>query len=1722
MSNEHILQSVDCPKPQSIHHLLEIQGDRRANAVAIAGLGHPPLSFRRLLLHVEQAAKTLNTLGIGRNDRVAMVTPNGPEMASAFLAVSSAATFAPLNPLCRTNEFEFYLTDLGAKALIVQSSADSPAIAVAQKHSIAIIELSPVGEGETGIFSIRSEKRPSVSQGGVAQADDVALILYTSGTTARPKMVPLTHSNLLASAGNVAATLQLTETDRCLNVMPLFHIHGLVGAVLSSIVAGSEVVCTSGFDLEQFFPWLEDFRPTWYTAVPTMHQAIVARFKENRETIARSSLRLIRSSSAPLPPQVMRELEALFNVPVIETYGMTEASHQIASNPLPPRERKAGSVGPATLTEIAMMDEAGNLLPSGEIGEIVIRGAPVMAGYENDPKANREAFTDGWFRTGDQGYLDEDGYLFITGRLKEIINRGGEKISPLEVDQVLMDHPAVTQVVTFAIPHPTLGEEVASAIVLHKRASVTESEIREFAAKRLTDFKVPRQIFIVEEIPEGPTGKLRRVGLAEKLSLKSFDQPQTLPKAEYTAFRTPLEKVLAEIWAEVLDLERVGAHDNFFYLGGDSILATLVVSRVRRVLQLELSLVSFFENPTVAEMALSLETTGQAVSALQSLTLQAISRDGEIPLSHGQERMWFIDQLEHGNSIYNRPAFIRLKGDLKAVVLEQCLNEIIRRHEILRTTFPAVNGQPLQVISPLQPLALSVRDITGLPEGEREAEVRRQATEEAALSFDLDRGSLIRARLLRLGEEEHILLLTMHHIVFDGWSEGVLFQELAVLYESLSTGQPSPLSELPIQYADFAVWQRQWLQGEIFDSQLAYWKTQLAGASVLELPTDHPRPSVQTFRGSKQFLFVGRALTESLKAISREEGTTLFMTLLAAFQTLLHRYTGKDDIIVGSPIAGRNRTDIEGLIGFFVNTLILRTDFWGDPDFRELLGRVRKVALDAYAHQDLPFEKLVEELHPQRNFSHSPLFQVLFVLQNAPMRAPRLTGLSVSPLKVESETATFDLSLLMVEEADSLRGTIEYNTDLFDEGTISRMIGHFQTLLESIVTEPGTPISRLALLTDSERDRLLVDWNNTNRDYPKEKCIHQLFEAQVEQTPEAIAVVFEDGQLTYRELNARANRLAYDLSKLGVGPETLVGICLERSLQMVVGILGVLKSGGAYVPLDPVYPKDRLAFMLEDSEIQVVLTQERVMSHLPPHTAQVVYLDTLDQSAEFEAFQVPTNPVNRTTADNAAYVIYTSGSTGKPKGVLITHYNVTRLLQATHSWFHFDQNDIWTLFHSYAFDFSVWEIWGSLLYGGRLVVVPYWVSRSPEMFYELLSQEKVTVLNQTPSAFGQLIEVEKSSMHSHDLALRLVLFGGEALDFHILKPWFDRHGDQRPQLVNMYGITETTVHVTYRPITTGNLSTSRGSLIGVPIPDLELYVLDQSQNLVPIGVPGELYVGGAGVGRGYLNRPELTAERFIPNPFRSRAGKRLYRSGDLVRYLPNRDIEYRGRIDAQIKIRGFRIELEEIETVLRQHAAVREVVVISRGEKPAEKRLVAYVVPAQEAPTVSELNGFLRQKLPEYMVPSAFMFLDSLPLTSNGKIDRRNLPGPDQSRPEQENSFVAPRTPVEELLAQIWAEVLDLERVGINDNFFELGGHSLLLTQVASRIQRAFLVLLPLRILFDAPTIAGLSAAIAAAQLGQEDAAEVARMVEELKQLSPDEIAELLEEERSHVSEGKQ
>jgi amino acid adenylation domain-containing protein len=926
------------------------------------------------------------------------------------------------------------------------------------------------------------------------------------------------------------------------------------------------------------------------------------------------------------------------------------------------------------------------------------------------------------------------------------------------------------------------------------------------------------------------------------------------------------------------------------------------------------------------------------------------------PLSFSQQRLWFIEQLTPGTAAYNMPLALRLSGRLDLAALARSLNEIVRRHDALRTSFPAQEGRPQQRVAPSLSLVLPLIDLRSLPDGKRDAEFQRLAIEEARQRFDLARGPLLRASLLRVGAEEHLLLLTVHHIVADGWSLGVLFRELGTLYAAFVEGRSSPLPELPIQFADFALWQRNWLRGEILERQLAYWQQQLAGApAVLSLPTDFPRPPAQSFRGARHWYSLSPSLTAALKQLSQSEGATLFMTVLAALQTLLARCTGQTDIVVGSPIANRNRTEIEGLIGFFVNALVLRTDLSGDPSFREVLRRVREVALSAYAHQDLPFERLVEELQPERSLGHQPMFQVVFSLLNAPKASMTFGGLTLSSLELDRGNTKFDLTWFMEEQDGALHGVLEYSTDLFEAPTIVRLVGHFQVLLEGIAADPDQRLSRLPLLTTRERQQLLtgVDWVSgpvVCSEAP-ELCVHQLFEVQAARAPEAVALVFESEQFTYAALNARANQIAHHLRSLGVGPEVRVGLCLERSLEMVVGVLAILKAGGGYVPLDPAAPRERLAFLLEDATISVLLTQQRLRDRLPARAAAVISMD--DPAAPWSTASRE-NPVSAAGPDSLAYVIYTSGSTGRPKGVLVTHAHVARLFAATDSWFRVGPQDVWTLFHSIAFDFSVWELWGALMYGGRLVVVPYWISRSPEAFLELLSRERVTVLNQTPSAFYQLIQAEEETSDL-PLALRLVIFGGEALSLPRLRPWFARHGDAVPQLVNMYGITETTVHVTYRPLSAADLERGAGSMIGVPIPDLRVYLLDRHLEPVPVGMAGELYVGGAGVARGYLDRPELTAERFIPDPFSDETGARLYRSGDLARWLADGDLEYLGRADDQVKIRGFRIELGEIAAVLAQHPGVRECVVLAREDpsEPAsgagEKRLVAYIVPRPDA-----------------------------------------------------------------------------------------------------------------------------------------------------------------------------
>lgn len=1074
-------------------------------------------------------------------------------------------------------------------------------------------------------------------------------------------------------------------------------------------------------------------------------------------------------------------------------------------------------------------------------------------------------------------------------------------------------------------------------------------------------------------------------------------------------------------------------------------------------------------------------------------------------LSFAQQRLWFLNQLDPESPAYNEPKAILLKGALNVRALGEAINHLVARHEALRTMFASTDGNLRQIIVSDYSIELPVVDLSSLPQATRDAEVDRLISETTQRPFDLIHDLMLRALLIRLSnDEEHVLLFVTHHIASDKWSSGILWRDLAALYQSFVAGHPCTLPELPVQYADYAEWQHDRLRGDFLETQLGYWKKQLAGISTLRLLADRPNPQLQSWRGAKESFSASREVSDALAALSRQHGVTLFMTLLAAFQTLLQRYTGQDDIAVGSPIAGRTRSEIENLIGFFINTLVLRTDLSGNPTFVELLGRVRETAYGAYAHQELPFEKLVEELNPERNLSGTPLFRVMFALQNVPQETVQFPGLSVIRFDINREVAKFDLSLSILEEPEGLKVSFEYNTDLSDAATITRMLGHFKTLLESIVANPDQCISDLPILLEAENHQLLVEWNDTKTDYPEGRCLHQLFETQVQRTPDSIAAVFEDQRLTYRGLNARANQLAHYLRKLGVGPEVLVGLCAERSLDMVIGLLGILKAGGAYLPLDPDYPKERLAFMLQDAQVPVLLTQAKLVERLPRQAAEVVCLDMGWDEIATESSE---NPADSVMPDNLAYVIYTSGSTGSPKGAMNTHRGICNRLLWMQDAYRLMEADRVLQKTPFSFDVSVWEFFWPLLTGARLVVARPGGHQDSAYLVKLISEQKITTLHFVPSMLQ--VFLSEPTLEACR-CLRQVMCSGETLPTTLQELFFARLG---AELHNLYGPTEAAVDVTFWACERSRRA--RAVPIGRPIANIEIYLLDSHLKPVPVGVPGELFIGGVGLARGYLNQPELTTEKFIPNSFSDEPGARLYKTGDVARYLPDGNIEFLGRVDHQVKIRGFRIELGEIEVVLSQHPAVRETVVLAREDGRGEKRLVGYIVTvATPAPSTSELRSFLQHKLPNYMVPAAFVFLDSLPVTSSGKVDRNALPEPDQNRLETEESYVAPRTPVEELLAGIWSDLLKIAKVGARDNFFDLGGHSLLATQVISRIRITFRIDLPLRRLFETPTVAGLARAIQEMETSKGASDKVALLHQFVAKMSPEEVARRLEEKR--------
>lgn len=1360
-----------------------------------------------------------------------------------------------------------------------------------------------------------------------------------------------------------------------------------------------------------------------------------------------------------------------------------------------------GRVVPQQQIVIANPDTL-NRCDNNEVGEIWVSGPSIGHGYWNRPQETAQTFDaylqdtgEGPFlRTGDLGFL-HNGELFITGRAKDLIIVRGRNLYPQDIE------------LTAESSHKTLrsGSVAAFAVEVEKEERLVVVQELEFRAKPNIDEVTTaiRQAIAQEHeiqvyavvlikggtIPKTSSGKIQRratkarflAGTLEVVGSSILEITQTttaencltrpaLLAVEAEQRQQLLNTYLQELVAQVIRVKpsQVDRKQPLSSLGLDSLKVFELKNRIEIDFGVVISVADFFDGAGIAE--LTTQILDQVNNNLTSkyLPISQVETDtNQHPLTFTQQQLWFINQLQPGMATYHIPVAIHLTGRLDVSTLIRSLDEIIQRHDILRTSFEIVNGEPIQKVADKVTLTLPEVDLRHLAEEQQPTEVQKLSLQEAQSSFDLGQAPLLRAKLLHLQAEQSILILTLHHLVGDGWSIKVLLQELTAIYQAFADGKPAPLPQLPIQYSDFVYWQQNSLPDEVIEKHLAYWRQQLGGnLPILQLPTDRPRPPIQTFKGAQQKFVLSKALTEAIKQLSQQEETTLFMTLLTVFQTLLYRYTGQEDILVGSPIANRNRAELEQLIGCFVNTLVLRTNLEGNPTFTELLGRVRKVAIEAYTHQDLPFEKLVEVLQPNRDLSYNPLFQVMFVLQNPASNSIGKTE------EIETGTAKFDVLLSMMDTKEGLTGTLEYNTDLFNPDTITRMVGHFQTMLESIVGDPYQGISELSILTPAERQMLLVDWNNTQIDYPQEACIHHLFEAQVEKTPDAIALIFANQELTYGELNIRANQLAHHLQSLGVKPETLVGICMERSIEMVVGILAILKAGGAYLPLDPSYPQERLAFMLEDAQLPLLLVQPHLVDELPPHTAQTVTIDA--NEAVFPNYS-QTNPESSVELENAAYVIYTSGSTGKPKGAINTHQGLcNRLLwmqdtyQLTSSDAHDGQSDTYSGQSQrvlqktpFSFDVSVWEFFWPLFTGATLVVAKPGGHQDASYLVQLIAQQQITTLHFVPSMLQ--VFLEEPGLEKCD-SIKRVICSGEALPLELQERFFER---LHSELHNLYGPTEAAIDVTAWCCQPNNKE--KTVPIGRPIANTQIYILDQQFQPVPIGIPGELYIGGVGLARGYWNRPKLTNEKFISSPFAPE--KRLYKTGDLARYRADGTIEFLGRIDHQVKLRGFRIELGEIETVIAQHSHVRETVVIAH-----ENRLIAYVATNQKTNfPINEVRHLLKEKLPEYMMPSAFILLEVLPLAPNGKIDRRALPAPDKLRPELAINYQPPQSEVEKSIARVWEQVLKLEKVGIHDNFFDLGGHSLLVIQVNNKLREILHRDLSVVEIFQNPTIKSLA-----------------------------------------------
>lgn len=1637
------------------HQLFEEQASRTPDAPAAASEGRQ-LTYRELNERANQLAHHLRELGLGPEKCAALYLERSLEVVVGLLAILKAGgAYVALDPAFPADRLAFMLEDAGPAVVLTQAGLRP--------------QLPPT---QAGVFSLDDDwTRLAASStenpnSGVGPEHPV-YVIYTSGSTGRPKGVVVEHRNLVNYVCGIVRRLGLPPGLRYATVSTFAADLGHT-VVFPPLITGGALHVIGLDRISEPVPLAEYFARHAIDVLKIVPSHLSALLQASPAAMARQLIPrrfLVLGGEASDWGLISRVRQLAPDCRIFNHYGPTETTVGVLTNELSgydPEERRATvPLGrPLPNSRVYVVSPQLEPVAVGVPGELLIGGAGVARGYLNRPDVTAERFIADPFsaqpgarlyRTGDRVRWLTEGKIEFLGRVDFQVKIRGYRIEPGEIEAVLNGCPGVRQ--SLVVPREDApGEKRLVAYVLAADGGKPEEPaLRERVGATLPEYMVPAAFVFLDAFPLTPNGKI------DRRALPAPPAPE-IGEAAPEFSGTPTEIQLAPLWRELLRTQRVGLKDNFFLLGGHSLLAMRLAGKVRDALGVNLSVRKVFEHPTLAAMARWIEGQRGAGGESELPPLRRVE-GAKLPVSFAQERMLFLQASGAVTVSYNQPMAVRLRGVLDEGALRRSCVELLRRHEVWRTTYGLEGGAWFQRIWPEVSFELPVENLLAVAGAEREARLHERLTAETRLPFDLENGPVCRGRLFRLGPEEHVLLLVVHHVAVDEWAYELIHRDLAECYRAFRAGQTPALPALPCRYAEFAAWQRDWLDGAEGGRQLTYWRERLAGELPgLDLPLDFTPPAQPTDHGATERVMFRRDLATRLHDWSRAHQGTLFMTLLAAFQTLLHRYTGQDDIVVGTPIANRTLAGFHDLVGLFLNTVVIRTDLSGQPAFGEVLARVKQAVLDAQAHQDVPFERVVNAVRPPRHAGREPLFRTLFILNTEPAQQT-LGDLTLEGCCVETGTAKFDLTLYFEEIRHGLAAALEYRTELFQPATMRRMLAHLEVLLEGLLAQPERSIAELPLLPEAERRQVLTEWNRTQADYPQEQCYQELFERQAAATPDAVAVVFEQATLTYGELNGRANQLAARLRALGVGPDVLVGICVERSLEMVVGLLAILKAGGAYVPLDPAFPQERLSFMVEDAAMPVLLTQRRVADRVGRHPAQVVWLD------EFTWQPEPENLPRQGSPTSLAYVIYTSGSTGQPKGVEISHQALVNCLWHFHGSLEVRPNDAWLAVTTLSFDIAGLELWLPLLAGARVIIATRETAMDGRLLSQALIDQGATILQATPATWQVLLH--SGWQGKADLQ---ILCGGEAMPQELA----DRLAVLGARAWNVYGPTETTIWST-----TKRLAPSQPVNIGGPLANTQIYVLDGRGQPRPIGVPGDLFIGGDSVARGYRNRPELTAERFVPDPFRAQHGARFYKTGDRAKWLADGSVDFLGRSDFQVKIRGFRIELGDIESALRAQPEVREAVVLVREDTPGDKRLAAYLVAqADTQPDATELRGRLAGKLPDYMVPNAFVWLAALPQTPNGKVDRKALPAPEPVVVSVAGGGAETHSLLEFRLAEIWERILGVSPVEREANFFDLGGHSLLAVRLVAEAEKLVGRRVPLATLFQAPTVAQMARAL--------------------------------------------